>query len=163
MLLESTCNCVFCLNREIRHSNCGSDSTWDDANCSCNLITTTTTTTTTTEATTTSTLPATSAPEPCIEITTSTTISSGNVTVSSTGSASSTAETSPYTGQSTTATTTTSGPFFSLSGPMDTGAVLKVLFEILEDVFNDAFGGMSYEQIVTSLLSGLPGTCNNTV
>lgn len=150
--LESTCACVFCLNAETRQRECGSDSTWDGDNCSCDLIPIPTTATT--EATTVSTtLPPAQSPEPCIENPSS---------VSPNGTTPSTVSTTPYTGSSTAATTTTPGPFFNLAGPMDFGAVFKIVLEILEDVSNDAFGGMSFEQIVTSLLSGLPGTCNNT-
>lgn len=64
------------------------------------------------------------------------------------------------------ATTTNSPGFpagFSLTGPADFGYVMNIILGVLEELFNESFGGLSYEQIFTSIFTGmeLNGTCGN--
>lgn len=82
-----------------------------------------------------------------------------------------TPETTTTTPETTTtylnlATTTNSPGFpagFSLTGPADFGYVMNIILEVLEELFNESFGGLSYEQIFTSIFTGmeLNGTCGN--
>lgn len=43
----------------------------------------------------------------------------------------------------------------SLTGPADFGYVMNIVIEVLEELFNESFGGLSYEQIFKSIFTGM--------
>ena len=43
----------------------------------------------------------------------------------------------------------------SLSGPADFGYIMQIVIEVLEEVFNESFGGLSYQQIFSSIFTGM--------
>lgn len=51
-------------------------------------------------------------------------------------------------------TSTTSKPAFDLNGKADFGFISRIVLEIAEDMFNEAFGGLTIDQIFTSIFSG---------